>query len=71
MDPARLWDPPEMVTPRLQMMAENSRFKKKVHFGGTVRPLKPLRGGVLSLFSASVAVLAVLRAPAQTGRLAV
>lgn len=28
----------EMVTPRLETMAESSRFKKKVHFGGTVWP---------------------------------
>lgn len=38
----------EMVTPRLETMAENSRFKKKVHFGGTVWPhasLFPTRQG--------------------------
>lgn len=27
--------PSEMVTPRLERMAESSRFRKKVHFGGT------------------------------------
>lgn len=35
----------EMVTPRLETMAENSRFKKKVHFGGTVRSPEPAPGG--------------------------
>lgn len=61
-----------MVTPRLQMMAENSRFKKKVHFGGTVPPPEPAVGWcAASLFSARISVPAVLRALAQTGRLAV
>lgn len=35
----------EMVTPRLEMMAENSRFKKKVHFGGTMPSPGPAPGG--------------------------
>lgn len=34
----------EMVTPRLETMAENSRFKKKVHFGGTVPSPGPAPG---------------------------
>lgn len=34
----------DMVTPRLETMAENSRFKKKVHFGGTVPPPQPAAG---------------------------
>lgn len=28
--------PYEMVTSRVEIMAESSKFKKKVHFGGTV-----------------------------------
>lgn len=35
----------EMVTPRLEMMAENSRFKKKVHFGGMMPSPGPSPGG--------------------------
>lgn len=59
-----------MVTSRLETMAENSRFKKKVHFGGTVSPPKPASGWrAQSLFSATVAALP--RALAQTGRPAV
>lgn len=40
----------EMVTPRLETMAENSRFKKKVHFGGTVRAPDPAPGGRARVF---------------------
>ena len=40
----------EMVTPRLETMAENSRFMKKVHFGGTVRSPDPAPGGRARVF---------------------
>lgn len=58
MDPVSAWtwgssgaSLSEMVTPRLAMMAESSRFKKKVHFGGTEPPPGQPWVGVLSLCS--------------------
>lgn len=57
----------EMVTPRLEMMAENSRFKKKVHFGGTMRSPEPDPGGRARVFVLDPPGLAL----GETGRLAV